>query len=399
MSKILGRVGTLLGRTPKKEAPPEMNHTDDSPSRGTKRKSVADPYDDVGDEDMEVQTTKRKALPGFVRDTLARDSGDSSSAPDTPASRRVSTSRKVSTASTPDILGRRGRPSKRQVASTTNAEALAEQARGPDPSRYKPDSAMNEKQVALSADENAMAEQALDPNPNRFRRESVMTAPIAPMGGLDNFEMDIDEQMPALKPLSSKVQPKTTPKTTSRAKRTAAAPVVQAKPAEEDEEDQALAQELSGNLKILKHRQYDDFSVELQVGEDGKNPRWEQEHDVQDVAPEKLYEYWESKGGRVKTLFGNKPGKYFPYRILDDKKVGSKRKFEVQWVGHSTAPDETTLETEKAIRVSAEPLVEEYLSNKPDPASEPVPEPVQEPKKRGRPSGVKKGTAKTVKKS
>ncbi|KAJ3562151.1 hypothetical protein NPX13_g8671 [Xylaria arbuscula] len=81
-------------------------------------------------------------------------------------------------------------------------------------------------------------------------------------------------------------------------------------------------------------------------------------------AAETLYSYWKAQGGRQSVLF-HKPKHpldemYHVFKVLRHKKRHQGFQLEVQWVGHSTKPHETTMEPETKIQSIAPALLDQY---------------------------------------
>lgn len=138
------------------------------------------------------------------------------------------------------------------------------------------------------------------------------------------------------------------------------------KQAEDSDYDDREVQEISS---LLQHRMSGDQSgtVELLVhwaGENEEGATWEAEEEIQRGAGEMLYTYWKTQGGRQNVLFykpKNPPVEmYYVFNILRHKMRRGGFHFEIQWVGHSTEPDETTMEPEPKLRKIAPELLDKY---------------------------------------
>ncbi|KAI1181518.1 hypothetical protein F5B17DRAFT_444936 [Nemania serpens] len=136
--------------------------------------------------------------------------------------------------------------------------------------------------------------------------------------------------------------------------------------AEDSDYDDREVQEISS---LLQHRMSGDQSgtVELLVhwaGENEEGATWEAEEEIQRGAGEMLYTYWKTQGGRQNVLFykpKNPPVEmYYVFNILRHKMRRGGFHFEIQWVGHSTEPDETTMEPEPKLRKIAPELLDKY---------------------------------------
>ncbi|KAI1322076.1 hypothetical protein F5Y16DRAFT_387687 [Xylariaceae sp. FL0255] len=148
------------------------------------------------------------------------------------------------------------------------------------------------------------------------------------------------------------------------------------KPSDDTDNVEAQRAEDDGDLReileiasLVKHRMADDQSgtVELLVHwVDGKetDTTWEDEAEIQRGAQEMLYAYWAAQGGRQSALFHkpeNPPAEmYHVYDILRHIRRRGGPQFEIQWVGHSAKPHETTIESETKVRDIAPRLLDEY---------------------------------------
>ncbi|KAI0970402.1 hypothetical protein F4678DRAFT_473256 [Xylaria arbuscula] len=120
---------------------------------------------------------------------------------------------------------------------------------------------------------------------------------------------------------------------------------------------------------LLKHRMSggNRGAVELLVhwvGESEAGATWEAEDEIRQNAAETLYSYWKAQGGRQSVLF-HKPKHpldemYHVFKVLRHKKRRQGFQLEVQWVGHSTEPHETTMEPETKIQSIAPALLDQY---------------------------------------
>lgn len=118
---------------------------------------------------------------------------------------------------------------------------------------------------------------------------------------------------------------------------------------EQEEDDEAYAFD-----KILAHRWVKN-KIQLQI-EWSEEPRtWEPEENIHRDAPDALFDYWRSKGGRPDNP--KKPGVYEIFAIRNHSK--NKKKVLVEWVGYDES--EQTWEDRKKIEKAAKPLVDDYF--------------------------------------
>ncbi|RYP75901.1 hypothetical protein DL771_002165 [Monosporascus sp. 5C6A] len=119
---------------------------------------------------------------------------------------------------------------------------------------------------------------------------------------------------------------------------------------------------------ILDHRAVEGErgAVELLVhwvGETKEEATWEPEEGIQKGAAEALYDYWKSKGGRGRALFNELqlPEEYRVFKVLrHERRQRRGFHFEVQWVGYSDSPVDTTWEAETKLKTVAPGPLDEY---------------------------------------
>ena len=102
------------------------------------------------------------------------------------------------------------------------------------------------------------------------------------------------------------------------------------------------------------------------VGENEDEATWELEAEIQRGAAETLFDYWKTQGGRRRALFVNLRLRevYHAFRVLQhEKKRQGGFHFEVQWVGYSDSPIDTTWEAETKLKNSAPALLNEYWAS------------------------------------
>ncbi|KAI3326594.1 hypothetical protein HD806DRAFT_551675 [Xylariaceae sp. AK1471] len=144
---------------------------------------------------------------------------------------------------------------------------------------------------------------------------------------------------------------------------------IEPKSSEQTEDNDNDGREIREIAHLLKHRMASGQSdaVELLVhwvGESEEDATWEAEEEIQQGAEEMLYAYWKTRGGRRSVLFHkpkNPPAEiYYVFNIVRHEKHRGRFQFEVQWVGHSTEPHETTMEYETKLKNIAPQLLDEY---------------------------------------
>ncbi|KAF2963169.1 hypothetical protein GQX73_g10412 [Xylaria multiplex] len=345
--------------SPTKSRRTSMNGTSSDTAKGTKRKAKTDPYEDMGEDEEEViparktPTSQRSAARSRP---LSATPGSSSRPPRSslPSSGKRTISRVFI------ILGRPGRPSLKSqqgdtsdmvVASKTSAESNLARAKASDAVHVQPDSLV----------------------------------PEAPMGGL---ELLGNNTTGALAPSVSKPRTKTVdgppPQGKGKVKQTVTRSAQQTRgevggrekqeengeqeqQEEEPEEDTREEHEIA---KLLEHRMTSNGSgaVELLVqwvDEGEQDATWEAEDEIQQGAEELLYKYWDAQGGRIRALFHKPknapPEIYHVFKVLrHEKKNRGGFQFEIQWVGHSAARADTTMEAETKLKNIAPELLREY---------------------------------------
>ncbi|KAJ4327720.1 hypothetical protein N0V84_001828 [Fusarium piperis] len=118
---------------------------------------------------------------------------------------------------------------------------------------------------------------------------------------------------------------------------------------EQEEDDEAY----SFN-KILGYRWFRN-KIQLQIDWSEQPSTWEPEENIHRDAPDALFDYWRSKGGRPDNP--KKPGVYDIFAIRNHSK--NKKKVLVEWVGYDES--EHTWEERKKIERAAKALVDDYF--------------------------------------
>lgn len=135
---------------------------------------------------------------------------------------------------------------------------------------------------------------------------------------------------------------------------------------DEDEElDEGEEQEVKAILNF-RASESEKGAIELLVhwaDETVDQATWEPEEEIQNGAEETVYEYWKAKGGRGRALFQDLqlPEEYRVFKILrHEKKNRGGFHLEVQWVGYSDSPVDTTWEPEAKLKTAARGSLDEY---------------------------------------
>ncbi|KAI3330257.1 hypothetical protein F4824DRAFT_479256 [Ustulina deusta] len=299
-------------------------------ARGTKRKAKADPYEDMDDDDDDIIPARK--TPTSQRTARSRLSSATPGSSTKPRSLLPSSGKRRP--GRPSLKSQQGGASDTAAASKTTAESDSARAKASDAARVQADSSL---------------------------------VPEAPMGGL---ELLGNNAAGAPAPSAPKPQAETVhkppPQEKGKAQPTKTGPTQQPR-GEEEEEDNREEQEI---VKLIKHRMAGDRSgsVELLVqwvGEGEQDATWEAEEEIQQGAEEVLYEYWNAQGGRISALFHKPknppPEVYHVFKVLrHEKKNRGGFQFEVQWVGHSAARADTTMEAETKLKNIAPELLHAY---------------------------------------
>ncbi|KAI0532732.1 hypothetical protein GGR58DRAFT_507106 [Xylaria digitata] len=339
--------------SPTKSRRASMNGTP-SDTKGTKRKAKTDPYEDMGEGQYGVD--EEEVIPARKTPTSQRTAARSRPLSATPGSssrppRSSLPSSGKRRPGRPSLKSQQGDTSDMAAASKTSAESNLARAKAPDAVRAQPDSLV----------------------------------PEAPMGGL---ELLGNNTTGAPAPSAPKPRAKTVDGPPPQDKGKVKQPVArstqqtrgemegrekqeengeQERQEEEREEDTREEHEIA---KLLDHRMTSDRSgaVELLVqwvGEGEQDATWEAEDEIQQGAEELLYKYWDAQGGRISALFHKPknapPEIYHVFKILrHEKKNRGGFQFEIQWVGHSAARADTTMEAETKLKNIAPELLREY---------------------------------------
>ncbi|KAI1373142.1 hypothetical protein F4677DRAFT_231088 [Hypoxylon crocopeplum] len=329
MSAILNTITSSWAKSP---APGSVNG--DKEPRGTKRKAISDPYDDIDDDDS-VQKTHL---------TQRTKSRISSEAP--------SSSVKGRSSSSVNPAKRRGRTPgvrKSNASSGSRADAAANLARAQEPQA-------------------ARLHPQAQPEPNEDKTKSSLV-PVADMG-VPELSNDSSAGAAVLDgPSNAEPEPVDEARVESDAKGKAKAVEPEVNEAEDQEPEFDLREEHEVHA-LLEHRMAQDHSGKVEllvhwVGEGEDDATWELEQEIQEGAEEILYAYWRAQGGRMNALFikprNPPPETYHVYSILNHKKKARGGfELEVQWVGHPTTRGETSMEAETKLRNIAPEALDEY---------------------------------------
>ncbi|KAI1257180.1 hypothetical protein MGN70_000219 [Eutypa lata] len=300
MSKAFNRVVTgWINSSPltKKSDNGDNQQDSNEMQRGVKRKAKVDPYDPMGDEDDTPQTTPKSEA----------------------AKPRTSSG-------TPSSVRGRGRPP----------------------------SAKKSRQSRSSGVRNEISLEEADSSKNPL-------VPVANMGNADELLGD------------NKVDDSTGAKSNSKADSSDKSPAKNREnatgaPEQQDQElDEGEGEEQEVKA-ILNFRasESEKGAIELLVhwaDEAADEATWEPEEEIQKGAAETVYEYWKAKGGRGRALFQDLqlPEEYRVFQILrHEKKQRGGFHLEVQWVGYSDSPVDTTWEPEAKLKTSARAPLDEY---------------------------------------
>ncbi|RSL54587.1 hypothetical protein CEP54_009766 [Fusarium duplospermum] len=123
---------------------------------------------------------------------------------------------------------------------------------------------------------------------------------------------------------------------------------------EEEHQDEEEDDEAYTFNKILGHRWVKN-KIQLQIDWSEHPQTWEPEENIHRDAPDALFDYWRSKGGRPDNP--KKPGVYDIFAIRKHSK--NKKKVLVEWVGYDK--NEQTWEDRKNIEKTAKDLVDDYF--------------------------------------
>ncbi|KAI1359474.1 hypothetical protein F5Y08DRAFT_349641 [Xylaria arbuscula] len=206
--------------------------------------------------------------------------------------------------------------------------------------------------------------------------------PEAPMGGLDLLSNDVTGATAALAPKQAQAKPAEEPapargkvnrivtRSTRQVRGKDGEKEKQKENGEREQQQEEDTREEREITKLLRHRMTNNRSGAIEllvqwVDESEQDATWEAEEEIQQDAEEVLYEYWNTHGGRTSTLF-YKPKDapletYYVFKVLrHEKQSRGGFQFEVQWVGHSAASADTTMEPEPKLKNIAPKLLHEY---------------------------------------
>ncbi|GAW17674.1 hypothetical protein ANO14919_071340 [Xylariales sp. No.14919] len=325
-----------------------------SDAKGTKRKAKTDPYDDMDDDDDDIiparktPTSQRTARSRLSSATPGSSTKPRSSLPSGVKRRPGRPSLKSQQGETPDTA----------AASRIAVEANLPRAKAPDAVRVQPDSLVPEAPMG-----------GLELLSNNPPGASASSAPKAQAKTVDEPAQDKGK---ARQTVTRSAQKTRGGEEEEKGKKKAEQKQEQKKneePQQQKEEDEDTREEHE-IAKLLGHRMIEDGSgaVELRVqwvGEGEQDATWEAEEEIQQGAEEVLYEYWNAQGGRISALFHQPknapPEIYHVFKVLrHEKKNRGGFQFEVQWVGHSAARADTTMEAEIKLKNIAPELLRQY---------------------------------------
>ncbi|KAI1388093.1 uncharacterized protein F4822DRAFT_302046 [Hypoxylon trugodes] len=319
-------------------SPNSRSVSGDKESRGTKRKAKANPYDEI-EEDEPIQKTP---LTHRNRTRISSET-PSSNSKGRPTSVANSSKRRSRS------LG---------VRKDDHVDATANLARA-----QEPEAARLQPQPQEETPQNPLVPEADMGVPDFSKEDNAATAPDIPVS--NGFKPYNDT--------STKSKAKGKEKATTTATTTTTTTTTNLDQANTNQGDPDPREEHEVHA-ILQHRMTRDGSgrVELLIhweGETEEEATWELEEEIQKGADEILYAYWKSQSGRSAALFFRPkdppPETYHVFNILNHKKrMRGGFEFEVQWVGHSTTPGETSMEAESKLRKIAPALLDKYWANK-----------------------------------
>lgn len=124
-----------------------------------------------------------------------------------------------------------------------------------------------------------------------------------------------------------------------------------------DDEDEDEDEEF-GFKRFLNHRPTGNKNdIEIQVEWDKGPPTWEPEVNLHRDAPDTLFAYWESQGGR--PLNPDDPDMFDIFAIRKHSK--NKKRLQVEWLGYDKS--EWTWLPAEAVEETAADVVEAYWKN------------------------------------
>ncbi|RYP45977.1 hypothetical protein DL768_007759 [Monosporascus sp. mg162] len=317
MSNVLKSVTVWMHSSPAPKSVDGAHQEDGQTPRGVKRKHESDPKDETDNQEDAVQKT-----PSGQR----AKSRISSEAPST---------------------ARRGRPSS---AKRRRSESLGARNENP-PADARVAAAAN-----LLRGKRREAAQSNSEGEKDNPKDSLV--PVADMGNADELLRE-DE-----------VDGASEPKSNSKADRNdkGAAKNVEITADAQRDKEQGEEHEVKA---ILDHRaaEGERGAIELivhWVGETKEEATWEPEEEIQKGAAETLYDYWKSKGGRGRALFNELqlPEEYRVFKVLrHERRQRGGFHLEVQWVGYSDSPVDTTWEAETKLKTVAPGPLDEYWTS------------------------------------
>ncbi|RYO90379.1 hypothetical protein DL766_001158 [Monosporascus sp. MC13-8B] len=314
MSNMLKSVTVWMHPSPAPKSVDGDDQEDGQTPRGVKRKPESDPEGETDNQEDAVQKT--------------------------PSGRRAKSRISSETPGT----ARRGRPSS---AKRRRSESLGARNENP-PAEARVDAAAN-----LSR---AKRREAAQSNPEG-EKENPMDSlvPVADMGNAD--------ELLGHGGVHGTSEPKSSSKADANDKGAAKDGEITADA--QREQEQGEEHEVKA---ILDHRaaEGERGAIELLVhwvGETKEEATWEPEEEIQKGAAETLYDYWKSKGGRGRALFNELqlPEEYRVFKVLrHERRQRGGFHLEVQWVGYSDSPVDTTWEAELKLKTVARGPLDEY---------------------------------------
>ncbi|TGJ82754.1 hypothetical protein E0Z10_g6004 [Xylaria hypoxylon] len=332
-----------------------------SDAKGTKRKAKTDPYEDMDDDDDDIIPARK--TPTSQRTARSRLSSATPGSSTRPARSSLPSSGKRRPGR-PSLKSQQGDVPDTVTVSKTAAESNLARAKAPDAARVQPDSLVPEAPMGgleLLGNNTTGAPASSAPKP---QAKPADEPPPQDKGKLKQAVTRSTQQAQGEEEKNKREKQKEKENVEQDQEQE---PQEQREKEEEEEEDIREEHEIE---KLLKHRMAGDRSgaVELLVqwaGEGEQDATWETEEEIQQDAEEVLYEYWNAQGGRISALFHKPknapPEIYHVFKVLrHEKKNRGGFQFEVQWVGHSAARADTTMEAETKLKNIAPELLDEY---------------------------------------
>ncbi|KAM5350223.1 hypothetical protein ACJ41O_006728 [Fusarium nematophilum] len=125
---------------------------------------------------------------------------------------------------------------------------------------------------------------------------------------------------------------------------------------EPEEDDEMEDEEQYDFVRIMNHR-WTKNKMQLHIQWKTGPSTWEPEENFHRDAPDSLFDYWRSKGGRPQNP--KNPDMYDIFAIRDHSR--NKRRLLVEWVGYER--EDMTWMPRKAVEETAKVMVDDYFAN------------------------------------